>query len=397
VLNREEIVALRHELHQIPEVGLTLPVTQKRIIDILSAEGLEVTVGKAQSSVTAIVRALNVDRSSPEAVPTLLIRSDMDALPVVEETGLEWSSQNGAMHACGHDCHMAIVVSAAREVQRLRERLAADVVFFFQPGEEGCGGAQLALEEGLLDVAGARPIAALGLHVLAHLLRPGEIATRDGAVLAGSTLVDIAFVGVGGHSSSPELTRNPINAAAALVGAVGSALYNGTARFAPAVLTFGMLCGGHARNIIPESADLSGVIRSFSLEDEAKVQQILRRVAEGVALEHGVEVRVVAKQDTIPTVTNSGELVLIDEIAKRHGVQVIKLVGPISISEDFSWILNEIPGVFLLVGARTSDDAHPPSNHSSQATFSDDVLLAAAELVVAWALGRVEAQEGPRV
>ncbi len=392
MLNRDDIVALRHEFHQIPEVAPSLPLTQRRVIDILQAGGLEIAIGRENSSVTATVREPHMDRRSPESVPTLLVRSDMDTLPLIEETGLDWSSDNGAMHACGHDCHLAIVASAALEVQWRREELSADVVFFFQPGEEGWGGAQLALSEGLLTVAGARPIAALGLQVLAHLLKPGEIANRDGAVLAGSTLVEVVFKGVGGHSSSPELARHPINAAAAFVGAVGAALYNGTSMFAPSVLTFGTITAGHARNIIPDAAELTGVIRSFSREDEAVVEGIVRRVAAGIAAAHGVEASVTARHDTIPTITNSTELRLMEEICEHEGMPLSILPAPIGISEDYSWVLDEVPGVFLLIGARTSDQASPPSNHSAQATFSDDVLFPAAERVVAWALRRVSAR-----
>jgi hippurate hydrolase len=381
----EELIALRRRFHQVPEVGMDLPQTQALILETLAPHRFEITLGRELSSVTAIVRGDLVDRRSSD-VATLLVRSDMDALPIREDTDLAWKSTNGAMHACGHDCHLAIVLAAALEVESRRSELAVDVVFFFQPGEEGWGGAQLALKEGLLDVAGTRPKAALGLHVLAHLLDPGEFASREGAVLAGSTLLDVTFTGIGGHGSSPELARNPILAAAAFVGAIGTAIHNGTSMFAPSVCTFGEFHAGAARNIIPETASLSGVVRSFSIDDEAIVSSLVHRVATGIASANGVTVDIAERRDTIPTMTDARELAKLDAVAHARGETIRRLDAPIAISEDFSWILDEVPGVFLLVGARTSVEANPPSNHSSRATFSDDILRPTAELIVDWVL-----------
>lgn len=387
-----DIVAVRRDLHAMPEVGLDLPLTQAYLLDRLVESGIELTLGTAMSSVTAVVRGGRVDRSNPSQVPTVLVRSDMDALPVAEDTGLDWASGNGAMHACGHDAHMAIVLAAALETQERRADLTGDVIFFFQPGEEGHGGAKLALEEGLLGVSGARPVAALGLHVLAHLLGAGEFASREGAVLSGSTLVDVTITGSGGHGSSPHLARSPLTAAAEAVGAVGIAASHGVSMFEPAAVVFGALRAGEARNIIPDNASLSGVIRSFSEDTDARLQSIVRRTVDGVAHAHGVEAEVVLTQDTVPTVSNGIELDRLDAVAAGVGTSVTRLQQPIGISEDFSWILREVPGVFLLVGARTSDESHLPSNHSARATFSDDVLAPTRDLIVAWVQGRLADQ-----
>ncbi|WP_064257546.1 M20 family metallopeptidase [Rhodococcus sp. D-6] len=386
-----DIIDFRHELHQIPEIGLQLPRTQALLLKRLTAAGLEVVVGTEMTSVTAIVRGTNVDRSDPALVPTVLVRSDMDALPVQEDTGLPWAATNGAMHACGHDGHMAIVLAAAIDTHNRRDELHGDAVFFFQPGEEGHGGAQLALREGLVTVSGARPMATLGLHLLAHLLEPGEYASRAGAVLSGSTLVDITVNGRGGHGSAPHLARNPLNAAAEIVGAVGIATAHGVSMFEPSTVTFGALNAGSARNVIPDHAELAGVIRSFSEQTDGDLQEIVQRTVNGVACAHGVTADIALTRDTVPTVSDGAELDLFTSIAADAGRSVTLLDQPIGISEDFSWILREIPGVFLLVGARTSDEPNPPSNHSARATFADDVLTPTAELVGAWVRGRLSA------
>ncbi|BBY65873.1 M20 metallopeptidase family protein [Mycolicibacterium helvum] len=379
-----DIVTTRRELHAHPEVGLDLPWTQRYLLDRLEGAGIECAVGTGLTSIVAIVRgeAVKQDR----ARPSVLVRSDMDALPVQEETGLAWAATNGAMHACGHDCHMAIVLHAALEVHHRRQELAGDVLFFFQPGEEGHGGAQLALEEGLLDVLAARPVAALGLHVLAHHLELGQVVTREGAVLAGSTLIDVAFHGHGGHGSAPHLVRDPITATAAFVTASTGMLAMRVDPREHAVLTYGSMHAGVARNVIPDSAQVCGVIRGFSERSIDGVEELVRSNAEGVAITHGVTATVTARKDTIPTVTSGGELAKLRDIV---GGTVGALAEPLAISEDFSWVLRAIPGVFLLIGATTGDPATSPSNHSAKATFDDSVLAPSADLVVAWVLGRL--------
>lgn len=382
--SENELIAHRRWFHQHPEVGLHLPATQKYVVDILSDAGIEIHAGVRQSSVAAVVRGGRVNRLDGEPVPTLLVRTDMDALPMAEETGLEWSATGSSMHACGHDCHLAIVLTAALEVQRHAADLEADCVFFFQPGEEGHGGAQLALEEGLLDVSGSHVQAVLGLHVLAHLLAPGEVASRPGSLMSGSTLVDVRVRGVGGHGSSPHLGHSALTAATAFVREVDAAMHQQVDMFDPAVMTFGILRAGEARNVIPGDARISGVMRTFAAEAEQRVRALLERVARGTEIIHGVDIEVHLHQDTIPVISDGAELDFMEEVLLGRGVGLSRLDRPISISEDFSWILAQVPGVFLLVGAGVSDEAGLPANHSPRAQFSDDVLLPSVGIVVDW-------------
>lgn len=379
------IIETRHELHGHPEVGLDLPWTQRYLVDRLEAAGIECRLGTRLSSVIAIVRGQAI--GDDVARPAVLVRSDMDALPVQEETELPSASTNGSMHACGHDCHMAVVLHAALEVQNRRDELTGDVIFFFQPGEEGHGGAQLALEEGLLDVLGSRPVAALGFHVLAHHLERGRIVSREGAVLAGSTLIDVVFHGRGGHGSAPYLARDPLTAAAAFVTTSATMMSMRVDPRERTVLTYGTASAGVARNIIPEKAELSGVIRGFCESTIDEVEALARTAAEGVATSHGVTASVTVRKDTVPTITDGGELSKLRELV---GDSVGELDEPLAIAEDFSWVLREVPGVFLLVGAATGDPSSSPSNHSSNATYDDSILQPTADLVVRWVLGRLD-------
>ncbi|AVM01154.1 amidohydrolase [Gordonia iterans] len=382
-----DIVTLRHELHQIPEVGLHLPITQRYLLAVLDSEGIDYLTGESMTSVTIVIRGGAADRRA--TVPTVLVRSDMDALPVAEETNLPWASTNGAMHACGHDAHMAIVLAATVATHRARATLQGDAIFFFQPGEEGHGGAQLALAEGLLDVAGTRPIAALGLHVLSNLLDAGQLAGRPGPILSGSTLVDVNVSGRGGHGSTPHLTASPLAAAAAMVGAVGAVSAHSVSMFEPATVGFGALRSGEARNVVPDHAVLQGVIRTFDTDTDSHLRQCLERTVNGIAMAHDVEATVTYAQDTVPTESDPREFALLRGIARGRGIQLTELPQPIAISEDFSWILRAVPGVFVLIGAGRSDS--PESNHSPRATFSDDVLAPSADLVIAWVQDRLAA------
>ncbi|WMY78747.1 M20 family metallopeptidase [Citricoccus sp. I39-566] len=381
-LLNDTLLATRRALHAMPEVGLVLPATQAYLLERLEAAGIEYRVGDELSSIVAIVRG-GAASSDTDAV---LVRSDMDALPVAESTGLPFAADNGAMHACGHDLHMAVVLHAALETQRRRAELKGNALFVFQPGEEGHGGAQLMLREGVLHAFGQRPVAALGLHVLAHHLPLGAIVSRPGAVLAGSTLLDITITGRGGHGSAPHLARSPLVAAADLVSSTPALLPSRVSAFEPAVLSFGSLQTGTARNVIPDIAELGGVIRTFDDGTTVTVEQAVRDLAKATALTHDVHVDVRALRDTIPTKTEVSELQRLRQIAPGR---VAELDQPLAISEDFSWFLREIPGVFLLIGATTGDPATSPSNHSANATFDESVLAPTARLVVDWVFGRL--------
>ena len=194
---------MRRSIHAEPEIGLDLPRTQRKVLGALDGLPLEISTGQGLSSVTAVLRG-------GRPGPTVLLRGDMDALPVTERTGLPYSSTvDGAMHACGHDLHTAMLAGAARLLSARQAELAGNVIFMFQPGEEGPGGARIMVEEGVLDAAGERPVAAYALHVASGLLPFGLLASRPGPVMAAADTLHVTVRGRGGHGSAAAPRRRP--------------------------------------------------------------------------------------------------------------------------------------------------------------------------------------------
>jgi len=391
-LSTPDLILLRRDLHRNPEVGLDLPWTQARILRALDGLGLEVSTGVSTTSVTAVLRGGAVRGSDR---PTVLIRSDMDALPVVENTGLEYAATNGAMHACGHDLHMAILVGAAHQLAARRTELTGDVVFVFQPGEENWGGALAMMAEGVLDAAGRRADAALGLHVFSYDLPTGVFGMRRGPIMSASTAFTVTFEGSGGHGSAPQTARDPIVAAADFVSALQTAVTRSFGMFEPVVATVGQIAGGHSGNVIPDTAHVSGTARAFTADNSARLRELVTRVAEGMAAVHGVGASVELEQVTIPTVSADAEADFAISTARAtFGPESVRVMEqPFTASEDFSWFLDQVPGAFVLLGACASDrdPASAPSNHSPFATFDDSVIEIGVQFETEWALQRLRA------
>jgi len=209
-----ELTELRRAIHREPEIGFELPRTQEKVLAALDGLPLEITTGRALTSVTAVLRGARPGQ-------TVLLRGDMDALPVTERTGLDYASQvDGAMHACGHDLHTAMLAGAARLLSSRQPELSGNVIFMFQPGEEEGAGARVMISEGVLDAAGSRPVAAFGLHVASSLLPFGIYSARDGTMLAAADTLEITVHGHGGHGSQPHRADDPIPAACHIVTAL---------------------------------------------------------------------------------------------------------------------------------------------------------------------------------
>src|SRR5699024_7063678 len=273
-----DLVALRRNLHRHPEVGLHLPRTQAAVLQALGGLGLEITRGAATTSLVAVLRG-----GAPG--PTVLLRGDMDALPVAELAEVDYAADNGAMHACGHDLHAAGLVGAARLLHARRAQLAGDIVFMFQPGEEGHDGARVMLDEGVLEASGEIPSAAVAVHV-----GPGEqgrILTRPGPILAGAAEFRIVVHGSGGHGSQPHSARDPIPAAAQTVAALQTMAARRFPAFAPVILSVTRLRAGDSLNVIPDTAELAGTIRTVSPEAERALPEAVGDVARSVAAAHG--------------------------------------------------------------------------------------------------------------
>lgn len=301
----------------------------------------------------------------------------MDALPVVEETGLEYAAENGNMHACGHDLHTAGLVGAARLLSAHRDELHGNVIFMFQPGEEGLGGAGYMLREGLLDATGDKPIAAYALHVWAQAAK-GVFQLRPGTMMASSNQLHITVYGKGGHGSMPATTVDPVPVVAEIVLALQVYVTRRVDVFDPVVVTVTQLEAGVAINVIPNSARLGATVRTLS---EAMLEQLthdLPALAERIAAAHGCTVDARLNPQYPVTVNDAGRTAETTEVLTGlfGEERVERLPDPLMGAEDFSMVLQEVPGTFAMVGARPDDVAagEAPSNHSSVVRFDDAVL-----------------------
>jgi len=382
-----DLVELRRALHREPEIGTDLPLTQAKVLSALADLPLEITTGIALSSVTAVLRG-------GRPGPAVLLRSDMDALPVRELTGEPFASQiDGAMHACGHDLHMAILVGAARLLAARRDELPGSVVFMFQPAEEGPGGAEPMIREGVLDAAGTRAVAAYGLHVVSAKAPYGVFCGRRGALMSAADQVRVTVRGRGGHGSQPHRAKDPIPAACEMVTALSTHVTRAHDIFDPVVVTVGSFHAGTAENIIPADAHFEATVRSFSPEAREKARDGITTVLTGIATAHGLEVDIDYHRGYPVTVNDETEADFVaDTIRDLYGAdRFVWMPNPEPGSEDFSYVLAEVPGAFVFLGAcpPDSDPETAAPNHAPQARFDDGVLADGAQLLAELALRRL--------
>jgi amidohydrolase len=378
-----DAIELRRRIHRQPERGLTLPRTQAAVLEALEGLGLDVQTGQQTTSVVARLRGARPG-------PTILLRADMDALPMPEETGLPFASEvAGAMHACGHDAHTAMLVGAARLLARRRESLPGSVLFMFQPGEEGYHGARVMIEEGLLG-GPEPPGAAFALHVT-HRMTAGSISTRPGPAMASGDTFQIVVRGRGGHASAPHDCLDPIPIACEIVQAFQTLVTRRVHVFDPAVVTVAKIEAGTARNIIPDTASLLGTIRTVSEATRDRVLEGVRRVAEGIAAAHGAEVAV----DLIrgyPVTVNDTDFAgfVLDTARELLGPEKTHAMAhPIMASEDFSYVLQRIPGAIANVSTCPEDGPAFP-NHSPRMRVNESALADGIAMHVAIALRFLE-------
>ncbi|WP_328465349.1 M20 family metallopeptidase [Actinoplanes sp. NBC_00393] len=383
----ERLIGLRHALHREPELGLDLPLSQAKVLAALDGLPLEISTGKALTSVTAVLRG-------GRPGPAVLLRGDMDALPVQEESGLDFASAiPGVMHACGHDIHTSALVGAAHLLALRREELAGDVVFMFQPGEEGQRGAKVMIEEGVLDAAGDRVIAAYAIHAAATMLPLGVVATRPGTILAASDSVTVTVHGKGGHGSSPHLAVDPVPALCEMVTALQTMVTRTADAFDPAVLTVGSIHAGSAFNVIPETGTFQATVRTFSPQTHQAIQAGVKRVVQGIADAHGVRVEIDYQANYPVTVNDPAEAAFaLDTMREIIGPQrAFEAPRPVAGAEDFSFVLEQVPGAYLMVGAVPpgTDPATAPMNHAPQAIFDDRSVPEAAVVLASLAAARL--------
>jgi amidohydrolase len=378
------IVALRRAIHAEPELGLETPLTLAKVRAELADLPLEWREG---TSATGAVATLKGARPGP----AVLLRGDMDALPMQENTGLAFASTiPGRMHACGHDTHTAMLAGAARVLAMRQADIAGEVRFMFQPGEEGFHGARYMINDGLLDPL---PDAAFALHIMPNSPH-GVIAGKDGAMLAAADQFDITITGRGGHASLPHDTADPVPAAAAIVTAIQAMV---TRRFAAAeatVVTVSMIEAGTAHNIIPDHAHMRGTIRTLSAERRIGVRAALTEVAELTARAHGCEAEVTITEGFPVTLNDPRAVSLAEAVATDMGGDAgwQRLSHSLMGAEDFSYVLEKVPGAMLFLGVAQdgSDWKSCCGIHSSRMMVDEAAMPKGSAFLAACALRFLE-------
>ncbi|WP_105031683.1 M20 metallopeptidase family protein [Arthrobacter ruber] len=391
-----DITDLRHRLHREPELGLQLPRTQEKVLAALDGLPYEITLGTDTTSVTAVLRG---GAAREGEAPVVLLRGDMDALPVQEAAGVPYSSEvAGVMHACGHDLHTAMLAGAATLLAERREQLAGDIVLMFQPGEEGHDGAGVMIREGVLDAAGRRPDAAYGLHVVSSLIPTGVFTSRSGPLMSASDGLTITVRGAGGHGSSPHSAKDPVTVAAEIVTQLQVVITRQFDMFDPVVLSVGVLRAGTQRNIIPETARIEATVRTFSAVNRDRMAEAVPRLVRHLVAAHGLEADVEYVHEYPVTVTDPDETAHAEaQVGALLGTdRYLTMPRPLSGSEDFSRILEAVPGSFVFLSAVTPgvEPVTAPFNHSPYAVFDDSVLPDGAALYAQLAISRLDAAAG---
>jgi hippurate hydrolase len=361
-------VALRRRIHANPELGLDLPMTTEAVLDGLAGLDVGITRGPSTSG-------LLVSLSGSRPGRTILLRGDMDALPMPEETGLEYASRiAGRMHACGHDAHTAMLAQAVHLLHRHRDELAGTIKFMFQPGEEGYGGARLMIEDGLLD-ADPKPEAAFALHIAPNF-KAGAILGRGGPMLASADTWTITVSGRGGHASMPHDAVDPIPVAFEIGLALNTMVTRRIDVCDPVVLTCAKITAGTTNNVIPETVEMVGTLRATSDETRERAQDAIRRVATNIAAAHLCSADVVIKQGYPVTVNDHGfaEFVRATATDLLGAENYVHRRAPIMGAEDFSYVLQRIPGCLMFLGTMpngANEHEHIAPCHSNRMVLNE--------------------------
>jgi amidohydrolase len=373
--------SLRRDFHKHPELGFREIRTSGIVAKELEALGLEVTKGIGKTGVVALLEGAKPG-------PTLLIRFDMDALPITEDTGAEYASQNaGVMHACGHDGHTAIGLTVAKMLLAHRDQLAGTVKFCFQPSEEGrngeeIGGAEMMMRDGLLE--SPKVDMTLALHLWND--KPlGWLHAAKGPVMAGAEHFKIKVIGRGGHGAAPDTTIDPIIAAAQIVDAAQSIVARNVDPLATAVVSFTMIHSGTAFNVIPQEAALEGTIRSFDLGVRQIVLERFEQVVRGVGSAMGCQVEMEVKRIS-PAVVNADEVTArVQETARRvlpdadHNNAPYLTMG----AEDMAFMQEKVPGCYFFVGSANPGRGLDYGHHHPKFDFDEEALMRGAAVMAA--------------
>lgn len=372
-----DMVKWRRHLHRHPELSYQEKETSAYVADKLADFGIEVKRSTAGYGVTGILRGEKPGK-------TVVLRADMDALPILEETQSDYVSQNdGAMHACGHDGHTSMLLGAAAYYSSRRDELEGEIRFLFQPAEEVCpGGALGMIAEGVLENADA----VYGLHLWTPL-PIGTVGSAPGPLMASADEFFIDIIGKGGHAGMPHRTIDSIVAGAALVTQLQSVVSRSVDPLRPAVLSVGTIQGGFAQNVVAEQCRITGTVRAFDEETRYLIRRRIEEIATSIAAAYGTEVKIDYLMGYPPLVNDEGEYQrFFHEAPKALGESVqVMLMERLMPAEDFAYYVKSIPGCFMFVGAGNPDKGADYPHHHSRFDFDEDAMLHGVKLLIAMA------------
>lgn len=362
----EELRQMRRDLHKIPELGLKEYKTSAYIREKLEGFGITELETWLETGVVAVIRG----KGKKEAVA---FRADMDALPVTEQTGCDFTSEHvGCMHACGHDGHVTVLLGFAKYLQEHKDELENDVVLIFQPAEEGPGGAQLLVDAGLFEKHPVRCI--IGCHIFPQVPQ-GKVACRKGAMMARNGEVDVHIYGESAHGAQPQLGHDAVLAAGAVITGLHTILSRNVSPLDSGVLTFGAIHGGEACNIIAKEVKLEGTMRAFSDEAYETMTKRVQEAAAGIAAGYGCKGEAVFRH-MYRVVDNDPKLV---ELLQEVAGDAYEETPPYMLAEDFSLYLQKVPGMFFFLGSGNEEKGYIHSLHSAQFQFDEEILALGVE------------------
>jgi len=371
-----EITALRRAIHAEPEIGLQTPLTRDKVREALAGLPLEWREGPSTTGLVAVLKG----GGGPGR--RVLLRGDMDALPMPEETGLPFASTvAGAMHACGHDAHTAMLAGAVRLLCARRDELAGEVLFMFQPGEEGWHGARFMLDDGLIDPL---PDAAFALHVMPNAPH-GLIGGRAGPLLAAADQIEIVLQGAGGHASMPHETLDPVPVACEIVSAIQTMVTRRFNAHDPVVVTIAAIQAGTAHNVIPDRVTMKGTMRTLSATHRQSVQDALHLLVAGIAGAHGLTATLTITEGFPVTVCDARAVDFGERVSRSLlGAQAFRrLADPIMGAEDFAYVLEKVPGAMFFIGFAPEGDnwSQCCGIHSTRMMLDESVMPHGAALL----------------
>ncbi|KAA0275694.1 MAG: amidohydrolase [Chloroflexi bacterium] len=371
--------AMRRDFHKHPELGFNEIRTGGIVAKELETLGIEVTKGVGKTGVVGFLEG-----SKPG--PTILLRFDMDALPINEDTGAEYSSENpGVMHACGHDGHTAIGLTVAKILNERKNELAGNIKFCFQPSEEGTngeeiGGALMMMRDGVLE--GPKVEKTLSLHLWND--KPvGWLHVAEGPVMAGADLFSIKLTGKGGHGAQPEVTIDPIVCASQIVTALQSIVARNIEPLKPAVISVTTLHSGTAFNVIPQTAELGGTIRTFEPEIRKKVHRRFEEIVRGTAQAMNCEVEILIKQVTAPVINNDNVAASVMNSAQNLFPQNEIASNPYLTmgAEDMGYMQEKADGCYFFIGSANAEKNLNLNHHHPKFDFDESALVNGAALM----------------